>query len=174
MDPYCGRLQSPGIQPGSTKVPPGTGDDAMNKPNIGCAMGLAAVLALAFAPAALAGHGPGRYGHGGHYGGHYGHGYYGHGGYGHYRGHYSGGRWIAGAIVTGALIGLVADATAPRTYYYEQPRVVYRQPTVVYRQPRVVYEQAPVVVERRVYQPGVVYTDPYGTRYIRDDGYDGQ
>jgi hypothetical protein len=129
---------------------------------------LTAAIALAFAPAAFAGHGR----HGGHYRGHYsgyygGHhrGYYGH----HYRGHYNhAGNWIAGAIVAGAVVSLIADATAPRTVYYERPRVVYEQPPVV-------YEQAPpVVVQRRVvYTTGTVYADPYGTRYIRDDGYRG-
>ncbi|MEO9078177.1 MAG: hypothetical protein ABI268_02595 [Rhodanobacter sp.] len=97
-----------------------------------------------------------RGGHGGNYarGGYYGH-----------RGHWNGGRWIAGAIVTGAVVGLVADAFRPAPSYYGPP--------VVYRSSGVVYQDGPPVVRRRVVETRtVVYSDPYQTRYIRDDGYD--
>jgi hypothetical protein len=107
-------------------------------------------------------------GHGYHGGGHYGGGYHGgyHGGYyGGHGGHWSGGRWIAGAIVTGAVIGLVDNALRPAPVYYGAP---------VYSQPRtVIYEDAPVVRRRVVETRTVVYDGPYQTRYIRDDGYDG-
>ena len=87
-------------------------------------------------------------------------GYYGH------RGHWSGGRWIAGAIVTGAVVGLVADALNPRPVYYGPP--------VVYDSPNVVYSYGPPPVQRRVVVTRTVtYGDPDQTRYIRDDGYDG-
>jgi hypothetical protein len=125
-----------------------------------------AVALLAFSPGAFAwGHG-----HGGYRGGYHG-GYHGGYGYGHRGGYYRGGghydhagRWIAGAIVAGAVVGLVANASRP--VYYDRP--------VVYSQPGVVYEQrAPVVVERRVYETRVVDDSYPTTRYIRDDGYDG-
>ncbi|TCV94709.1 hypothetical protein EC912_103194 [Luteibacter rhizovicinus] len=129
---------------------------------------LAAAGLMAFAPGAFAwdhgrGGGYGYHGGGGYYrGGGYGY----HGGGGYYRGggHYdNAGRWIAGAIIAGAVVGLVANATAPReTVYYDQP-VVYSRP--------VVYERAPVVVERRVYETRTVVDDGYTTRYVRDDGY---
>ncbi len=121
------------------------------------------------------GYNDGGYGHRGYYGGGYGHRGYDNGGYRNHGGHWGGGRWIAGALITGAAIGLVADALRPAPVYYESPRVVYRQPSVVYyNQPaRVIYEgEQPVtrVVEtRRV----VIYDDPSETRYVRDDGYDG-
>ena len=134
--------------------------------------GKLAVLALAVAAAVAmplsasargwGGHGGGHGGyHGSYHGGYHGGGrYYGHGG------HWSGGRWIAGAIVTGAVIGLVSDALNPAPVYYGPP--------VVYTQPGVVYEDGPPVVRRRVVETRtVVYDDPYQTRYIRDDGYDG-
>nr|WP_255494892.1 hypothetical protein [Luteibacter sp. Sphag1AF] len=124
---------------------------------------------MAFAPSAFAwDHGRGG-GWGGGYGGGYHGGYY-RGGGGYYRGggHYdSAGRWIAGAIIAGAVVGLVANATAPRTVYYDQPVVYSRPATVVYEQP------APVVVERRVYETRTVVNDGYTTRYVRDDGYYG-
>lgn len=131
-----------------------------------------AASAFAFAPAAFAGHhgrGGGWHGgyHGGWHGGYHGgwHGYRGH--YGHYyhRDHF--GRWVAGAVVVGAVAGLIADATQPRSVVY------YDDPPVVYRRERVIYEREPVVYERRVYETRTVYEDPYQTRYIRDDGYDG-
>jgi hypothetical protein len=132
------------------------------------AIGLAVAAAVAMPLSASArGWGGGH----GHYGGH--HGFYGsyggyhHGGYRHGGGHWSGGRWIAGAIVTGAVIGLVSDAVRPAPVYYDPP--------VVYGPPRtVIYEDGPPVVSRRVVETRtVVYDDPYQTRYIRDDGYDG-
>jgi hypothetical protein len=132
--------------------------------------GKLAVISLAVAaavamPLSASARGHGHHGghgayHGGYHGGHHG-GYYRHGG------HWSGGRWIAGAIVTGAVIGLVNDALNPRPVYYDAP--------VVYGPPRtVIYESSPTVVQRRVVETRtVVYDDPYQTRYIRDDGYDG-
>lgn len=109
--------------------------------------------------------------HGGYHGGYHGHydggrhGYY--GGYYRHGGYWSGGRWIAGAIITGAVVGLVADAVRPAPVYYGPP-VVYGSPTVIYQ------DGPPVVVRRRVVETRtVVYDDPYQTRYIRDDGYDG-
>jgi hypothetical protein len=124
------------------------------------------VVAAAVAmPLSVSAHGWGGRGggHHGYYGGHYSrgyHGYYGHGG------HWSGGRWIAGAIVTGAVAGLVTDALRPAPVYYGAP--------VVYSQPDVVYVDGPPVVQRRVVETHtVVYDDPAQTRYIRDDGYDG-
>lgn len=127
-------------------------------------LALAAAGLMAFAPSAFA-HGPGYWGggyrggygyHGGYYGGYRG-GYY-HGG------HYDhAGRWIAGAIVAGAVVGLVANATAPRTVVYDRP-VYYSRPATV------VYEDAPVV-ERRVTTTTTYVDDGYGTRYVRDDGY---
>lgn len=127
------------------------------------AVGAMMAAALALPLSATAGH------HGGYYGGYHGgyHGYHGyHGGY--YRGgHWSGGRWIAGALVAGAVVGLVDAAVNPAPVYYERP--------VVYGPPRtVVYEDAPVVRRRVVETRTVVYDDPYETRYIRDDGYDGR
>ncbi len=128
------------------------------------AIGLAVAAAVAM-PVGASARGWG----GGH--GHYGGGYHGsyrgyHGGY-HGGGHWSGGRWIAGAIVTGAVIGLVSDAMRPAPVYYDAP--------VAYGPPRtVIYEDGPPVVRRRVVETRtVVYDDPYQTRYIRDDGYDG-
>jgi hypothetical protein len=127
-------------------------------------LALAAAGLMAFAPGAFA-RGHGYYGgyHGGYHGGYYGY----HGGYhgGYYRGgHYdSAGRWIAGAIVAGAVVGLVANATAPRTVVYDRP-VYYSRPATV------VYEDAPVVT-RRVTTTTTYVDDGYGTRYIRDDGY---
>jgi len=127
------------------------------------ALSAALVAALAMAPGASA---QGRYGHSGYRGGHSGHyvqpRYYNGGGY--YRGgHWSGGRWIAGAIVTGAVIGLINDVVAPRPVYYAPP-VVYGPPPVVYQN-----YPAPVVRGQVVASPGVVYGDPYQTRYIRSD-----
>ncbi|WEN14415.1 hypothetical protein PY254_14415 [Rhodanobacter sp. AS-Z3] len=94
----------------------------------------------------------------GYYGGQRG-GYYGHGG------HWSGGRWIAGAIVAGAVIGLVDSAMRPAPVYYGAP--AYRE------QRTVVYRDVPVVRRRVVETRTVVYDDGYQTRYVRDDGYDG-
>lgn len=136
----------------------------MNKPKLKPLIALAAAVSMAFAPAAFArGH------HGGWHGGYHG-GYHGH--YRHYRGygyHDHFGRWLAGAAVAGAVTGLVIDATAPRSYYYDDaPTVVYR------RSPTVVYEDAPpVVVEHRVVETTRVYDD-HDTRYIRDDGWSAQ
>ena len=90
------------------------------------------------------------------------HGY--HGGY-HREGHWEGGRWIAGALAAGAVVGLIDAAVNPRPVYYDAP-VVYARPRT-----RVIYEERPVV-ERRVVTRTVVYSDPYDTRYVRDDGYD--
>ncbi|MET0937375.1 MAG: hypothetical protein ABWX83_15375 [Luteibacter sp.] len=125
---------------------------------------LTAAGLMAFAPGAFA-RDHGYYG-GGYRGGYgyHGGGYYGHGGgyYGH--GHYdNAGRWIAGALVAGAVVGLVANATQPRTVVYDQP-VYYSRPAPV------VYESAPVV--RRVTTTTTYVDDGYGgTRYVRDDGY---
>lgn len=126
------------------------------------AISLAVAAAVAMPLSASArGHGY-HGGHGGYYGGYHG-GY--HGGYYGHGGHWSGGRWIAGAIVTGAVIGLVDNALRPAPVYYGAP---------VYGPPRtVIYEDAPVVRRRVVETRTVVYDDPYQTRYIRDDGYDG-
>ncbi|HEY8683126.1 MAG TPA: hypothetical protein VIM06_08140 [Rhodanobacter sp.] len=126
-------------------------------------VGKLAVLGLAIAatvamPLSASARGWG--GHGGGYHGGYHGGYYGHGG-----GHWSGGRWIAGAIVTGAVVGLVADAFRPAPVYYGPP--------VVYSQPGVVYEDGPPVQRRVVTTRTVVYDDPQQTRYVGDDGYDG-
>ena len=123
-------------------------------------LGLALVAAVAM-PLGASARGWGGHGHHGGYHGY--HGYYGghHGG-----GYWHGGRWIAGAIVTGAVVGLVADAVRPAPVYYDRP--------VVYRAPRtVVYEYGAPVTRRVVETRTVVYDDPYRTRYIRDDGYDG-
>lgn len=122
-------------------------------------LAVAAVMAMPLSASARG------WGHGGHHGyGH--HGYY-HRGY-HHGGHWSGGRWIAGAIVTGAVVGLISDAVQPAPVYYPQPRVVYEQPRTV------IYENGPPVVRRRVVETRtVVYDDSHNTRYIRDDGYDG-
>lgn len=124
-----------------------------------------AVISLAIAaavamPLSASARGWGGHGYHGGYHGYHG-GYYGHGGY------WSGGRWIAGALVTGAVVGLVADALSPPPVYYRGP-VVYAQPGVVYAQPGVVYQDGPPVVSRTV-----IYDNPPPTRYIRDDGYDG-
>ncbi|CAM5537519.1 hypothetical protein [Rhodanobacter lindaniclasticus] len=125
-------------------------------------LALAAAVAMPLSASARGWGGHGH--HGGYYGGGH-HGYYG-GHYGH-RGHWNGGRWIAGAIVTGAVVGLVANAMQPAPVYYDRP-VVYGPPrTVVYE-----YER-PVVTRRVVETRTVVYDAPYRTRYIRDDGYDG-
>jgi hypothetical protein len=123
-------------------------------------LAVAAAVAMPLSASAHDGWGGrGGWGHGYH-GGYHG-GYYGHGG-----GHWSGGRWIAGAIVTGAVMGVVADALAPRPVYYGPP--------VVYTEPGVVYEDGPpVVVRRRVVETRTVVYDGPQTRYIRDDGYDG-
>lgn len=128
------------------------------------AIGLAVAAAVAMPLSASARGWGGGHGHHGGYHGSYG-GY--HGGYHHGGGHWSGGRWIAGAIVTGAVIGLVSDAMRPAPVYYDPP--------VAYGPPRtVIYEDGPPVVRRRVVETRtVVYDDPYQTRYIRDDGYDG-
>lgn len=129
---------------------------------IGLAMAAAVAMPLSASARGWGGHGGHGY-HGGYHHGGYSHGYHG----GHYRhgGYWRGGRWIAGAIVTGAVVGLVADALRPAPVYYERP--------VVYGPPRtVIYEPAPPVVTRRVVRTRtVVYDDAYGTRYIRDDGY---
>lgn len=139
-------------------------------------LSLAVAATLVAAPNAFAGHG--RWGHGWH--GDRGdfHGWHDHGrGHdrGHYRGHYDRfGNWVAGAIVTGAIVGLIADATAPRTVYYGTPDTVYYAPpprTVVYRGPTVVYEGDPDVDGRRVYETTRVYETP-PPRYVRDDGWD--
>jgi hypothetical protein len=49
---------------------------------------------------------------------------------------------------------------------YERPRVIYEPATTV------VYERAPVT-RRVVTTRTVVYDDGSNTRYIRDDGYEG-
>ncbi|HEU4671179.1 MAG TPA: hypothetical protein VFR91_10765 [Dyella sp.] len=123
---------------------------------------IAAALAMPFAASAHGwGHGRGH----GYYGGYHGyHGGYYHGGY-HREGHWEGGRWIAGALVAGAMVGLIDAAVNPRPVYYDAP-VVYTRPRTT-----VIYEDRPVV-ERRVVTRTVVYSDPYDTRYVRDDGYD--
>jgi hypothetical protein len=130
---------------------------------------MAAALAMPLGASARGwggGHGYHGGGHGGYHGSYGGHGYYrGHGGYyGHGGGHWSGGRWIAGAIVTGAVLGLVADSLQPAPVYYGPP---------VYSQPRtVIYQDGPPIVQRRVVETRTVYDDQQ-TRYVRDDGYDG-
>jgi hypothetical protein len=121
---------------------------------------LAAAGLMAFAPGAFA-----RGYYGGYHGGYYGHGggYYGRG-YGH-GGHYdSAGRWIAGAIVAGAVVGLVANATQPRTVVYDNGPGYYSRPATV------VYQDAPVVT-RRVTTTTYVDDGYSTTRYVRDDGY---
>ncbi len=127
-------------------------------------LAMAAALAMPLGASARGWGGHGHHG-GSHYGygGDYQHGYHD----GHYRhgGYWNGGRWIAGAIVTGAVVGLVADAMRPAPVYYDPP-VVYGPPTVIYQ------ERAPVVRRRVVETRTVIYDDPYGPRYIRDDGYD--
>lgn len=136
------------------------------------AIGLAVVAAVAM-PLGASARGHGGHSGGGHYSNSYRGGYsqgYGHGGYGYSRGGYghggywSGGRWIAGAIVTGAVIGLINNAARPT--YYDAPVVYSQSPTVI-------YERAPMVSRRVVETRTVVYDDPSQTRYIRDDGYDG-
>lgn len=132
------------------------------------AVGLALVAAVAM-PLSASAHGHGYHGGGYHGWGHHGGGY--HGGYygrGYHHGYWSGGRWIAGAIVTGAVIGLVSDALRPAPVYYDAP-VAYGPPR------RVIYEDGPPVESRRVIETTrtVEYVDPQQTRYIRDDGYDG-
>ncbi|MDO1529962.1 hypothetical protein QMK61_14070 [Fulvimonas sp. R45] len=134
----------------------------MSKRNLGkwMAIGLGLTAAVAM-PLGASAHGWGHgWGHGGYH-----HGYYRGGGYYHHRGYWSGGRWIAGAIVTGAVAGLVSDALSPPVVYAPPPRVVYEQPTTV------VYESAPVT--RRVVTTRTVVYDDGPTRYVRDDGYDG-
>ena len=65
------------------------------------------------------------------------------------------------------MAGLVSDALAPRPVYYAPAPVVYGPPAVV-------YENAPPVVTQRVVTTRtVVYDNGYPTRYVRDDGYDG-
>ena len=129
------------------------------------ALAVAATVAMPLGASARGwgGHG----GHRGHHGVYHG-GHYGYGGNYHRGGHWNGGRWIAGAIVTGAVIGLVNEAVRPAPVYYG-----YRGP--VYDAPRtVIYENGPPVVRRRVVETRTVADDnPYQTRYIRDDGYDG-
>ena len=124
---------------------------------------LAAAGLMAFAPGAFArGYGYGGGYHGGY--GYHGGGYYGgRGGY-YGRGHYdNAGRWIAGAIVAGAVVGLVANASQPRTVVYDNGPAYYRPSTVV-------YQDAPVVTRRVTTTPYV--DDGYSTtRYVRDDGY---
>jgi hypothetical protein len=151
-------------------------EDDMNKRFSGTgkmaaiALAVAAVVAMPLSASARGwgGHGGGHGYHGGGYHGSY---YGGHGGYygGGYRhgGYWSGGRWIAGALVTGAVIGLVSDAVRPAPVYYG--------PQVVYTQPGVVYQDGPPTETRRVIETTrtVEYSDPQTTRYIRDDGYDG-
>lgn len=136
------------------------------------ALAVAAVVAMPLSASARGwgGGGHGYHGggyHGGYHGGYYGgHGYYG-GGYRH-GGYWSGGRWIAGAIVTGAVVGLVSDALRPAPVYYG--------PQVAYVQPGVVYQDGPPIESRRVIETTtrtVEYSDPQDTRYVRDDGYDG-
>lgn len=138
------------------------------------ALSLTAALGLAVAPSAFAGHG--HWHHGGWHdrgGWHHHDGWRDHDGWRGHRGHYDHfGRWVAGAVVAGALTGLVIDATSPHTVYYDAPppppRRVYRE----YDGPTVIYEDsAPVVIEHR-YGPTRVYSDPYDTRYIGDDGWD--
>lgn len=137
------------------------------------AIGLAVAAAVAMPLSASAhdhGYHGGYHGYHGYHGGDYHGRYYGHGGYygGYHRGYWSGGRWIADAIVTGAVVGLVSDALRPAPVYYGAP-VVYGPPR------RVVYEDGPPVESRRVIETTrtVEYADPEQTRYIRDDGYDG-
>lgn len=129
--------------------------------------------ALVFAAAGLMAFAPGAFARGGHYGGYHGGyggyhgGYYGgHGGYYGGRGHYDrAGRWIAGAIVAGAVVGLVANASQPRTVVYDNGPTYYAPSRTV------VYDDAPVVT-RRVTTTTTYVDDGYGgTRYIRDDGY---
>jgi hypothetical protein len=132
-----------------------------------------AVLAL---PLGASAHGWGGNGHHGDYrggysasshGGYHGRGGYDGGGYGHDGGHWSGGQWIAGAIVAGAVLTLINDVTRPAPVYYDAPVVEYR------RSPSVVYDDyGPPVVRRRVVET-LEYQDPYQTRYVREDGDDG-
>jgi hypothetical protein len=128
-------------------------------------IGLAVAAAVAM-PLGASARGWGGGGHGYRGGGYHGgyHGY--HGGY-HRGGYWSGGRWIAGALVTGAVVGLVSDALRPAPVYYDAP--------VAYGPPRtVVYEDGPPIESRRVVTRTVTtYDDPQETRYVRDDGYDG-
>ena len=144
----------------------------MSKRNVGkwMAIGLAVAAAVAM-PLSASAHDHDGWGHGGGWGHHGWHdGGWGRGGYhgGYYRhggGYWSGGRWIAGAIVTGVVAGVVSDALAPRPAYYAPALVVYGPPTVG-------YEDAPVVT-RRVVTRTVIYDNGYPTRYVRDDGDDG-
>jgi hypothetical protein len=102
------------------------------------------------------GYNGGDYGGGGYYGGRGG--YYG-------RGHYDhAGRWIAGALVAGAVVGLVANASQPRTVVYDNGPAYYSRPATV------VYQDAPVVT-RRVTTTTYVDDGYSTTRYVRDDGY---
>ncbi|BFI95531.1 MAG: hypothetical protein RSP_10410 [Rhodanobacter sp.] len=139
----------------------------MSKHNLGKFMviGMAVVAAVAM-PLSASAHGWDHDGGWGRHGG-WDHDGWRHGGYYHHGGYWSGGRWIAGAIVTGAVAGIVSDALAPRPVYYSAPPVVYGPPTTV------IYEDAPPVVTRRVVTRTVVYDNGYPTRYVRDDGYDG-
>src|SRR6185437_15803754 len=156
---------------GPASIPQSTEVSVMSKRNVGkwMAIGLAVAAAVAM-PLSASAHDHDGWGHGGGWGHHGWHdGGWGRGGYhgGYYRhggGYWSGGRWIAGAIVTGVVAGVVSDALAPRPVYYGPAPVVYGPPTVV-------YEDAPVVT-RRVVTRTVVYDDG-PTRYVRDDGYDG-
>ena len=133
------------------------------------AFALAAASLMAFAPAAFArdhGYYGGGY-RGGYHGGYHGGGYYGGRGgyYGRGGGHYDhAGRWIAGALVAGAVVGLVANASQPRTVVYDNGPGYYAPSRTV------VYDDAPVVTRRVT---TTTYVDNgYGTtRYVRDDGY---
>jgi len=127
---------------------------------------LAAAGLMAFAPAAFArGYGYGGGYHGGYGGYHGGYGYHGGGYYGRGGGHYDhAGRWIAGAIVAGAVVGLVANASQPRTVVYDDGPAYYSRPATV------VYQDAPVVT-RRVTTTTYVDDGYSTTRYVRDDGY---
>lgn len=149
-------------------------------------IGLAAATAFAL-PLAASAHDHWRGGHGyrggGYYSGGYGRGYqhdYDRGydrGYrgsyyrGYHGGYWRGGRWIAGALVTGAVAGLVVDALRPAPIIYPPPVVYTRPARVIYEQAGVVYEDAPPVTTRVITTRTVPYSDPYNTRYIRDDGY---
>lgn len=128
------------------------------------AFALAAASLMAFAPVAFArDHG--------YYGGGYRGGYGYHGGYGGGRGYYGGrghydnaGRWIAGALVAGAVVGLVANASQPRTVVYDNGPTYYTPSRTV------VYDNGPTVT-RRVTTTTTYVDDGYGgTRYVRDDG----
>jgi len=126
---------------------------------------MAAAMAVPLSASARGWGGHGRHGghHGAYHGGHY---YGGH----HYRGgHWSGGRWIAGAIVTGAVIGLVNEAVRPAPVYYDYGPRIYSPPHRVVRR----YYGPPVVRERVIETRVVTRDNPYRTRYVRDDGYDG-